>query len=371
MLKVNATNLPRFMACNGSRLMPPTLPPVADDPTARDEGTAAHYMAATAFNGERTVEEMIDRKAPNGVYMTADMAEHVNAYLSATFNFPPSSNDEFASMECDVTFGDHVNYMVPVRSDFIDRRGPHLTVTDFKYGWRIVEPERNWSLIAAAIGFCIWKQMQPQTVTLQIFQPRPHHPDGPLRKWEISGEQLLQLYAELTHALLNPSDELRTSNHCGECPALASCPAARLAEMNCIDAADMAFTDTIDNDLLSFNLDNLYRAERMIKDRLQAFEDLAKHRLRVGQIVNNYSVKMGLGNRAWKPGISADTMRALTGIDHAAKPKLITPAEAERRGVNEAVIAAMTERPPSGIKLTRGDTSKQAEKIFGATPPKG
>jgi hypothetical protein len=69
------------MACNGSRLLAASVPPMEKDNTVRDEGIAAHHMAVTAFNNLFAIEEMVGRKAPNGVYMTEEMAEHVQDYL--------------------------------------------------------------------------------------------------------------------------------------------------------------------------------------------------------------------------------------------------------------------------------------------------
>jgi hypothetical protein len=105
MLIIDATGLPRLMECNGSRLMPPSFPTV-DDPTARDEGTAAHYMAQQIFSGAFTIEELMDRKAPNGFYMTHEMGEYVDK-LSCGARL-------VRFMEIDTSWGDGVNSALTV-----------------------------------------------------------------------------------------------------------------------------------------------------------------------------------------------------------------------------------------------------------------
>lgn len=361
MLSIKADELPRFMTCNASRLMSALVPP-QDDFTARDEGTAAHHMATQVFNGHHTLEELIDRKAPNGVYMTSEMAQHVATYLTAI-----SGTYSFAGMEIDTSHDRSPHWVVNGRCDWIgeSRLSGDLNITDFKYGWRIVEPERNWTLISHAIGRlsqsgAVWNV---QRINFNIYQPRPHHPDGPLRTWSITYPELTALYAEMNTALSAPSDQLVTSPHCHRCHALVSCPAARQAEMNAIDVSLTAYEDTIDNATLSFNLDNLFRAQKMLEDRLKAFQELAKHRIQGGQVVDNYSVDLNYGHTAWKEGINAQALKVITGRDLSVE-KLVTPAEAKRRGVDETTIKTLTERPMIGVKLERVKADKKAARIF-------
>lgn len=359
MLNITATELPRFMACNGSRLLGGAMPP-NDDTEARNEGNAAHYMAMQVLQQKSTIEELIDRKAPNGVYMGSDMAEHVMTFIDGVKRsyFQPLEN------EVETTFSDNVNWKVNARSDVIGYADTStLHIDDFKYGWRIVEPEMNWTLIAHAIGYCFHRKLLPAHIVFTVHQPRPYHPDGPTRSWRVNYQELMDLYHELNFALCNPSDTLNTSAHCAKCHALAICPAARAAELNAIDTSDVAFEDTIDNVTLSQTLENLYRAEAMLKARKDAFEDLAKHRIKAGEVINNYSVEMTLSNSRWLPGIDASMMTILTGKE-LSKSKIASPAEAKRLGVNEAVIKALTERVPTGVKLVRGKADAKAKRLF-------
>lgn len=361
MLIIDADELPRFMACNGSRLMAGEIPP-STDTAMRDEGTAAHHMAAAVFNGHHTLDELIDRKAPNGFIMTSEMAQHVNDYLQQTIG-----ETTFKAMEIDTShdYASSVSpWVVNGRADYASQLfNSTLRIIDFKYGWRIVEPEMNWTLISHAIGICKQRGFEFSNIELQVFQPRPYHPDEPLRTWKITANDLSNLADQLSAALCNPRDELNTSKHCAHCPALVPCPAARAAEMNAIDATETVFSDTVSNELLSFNLDNLNRAKEMIKQRLEAFEELAKHRIKAGQVVDNYSVAMGLGNSKFKPGIDAPMLKMLTGKD-LSEAKLVTPAEAKRRGITAEILATLTERPPTGVKLERVKANKKAERLF-------
>lgn len=364
MLRITADELPRFMACNGSHKMGIANPPSVGDTTARDEGTAAHYMATQVSFGKNTIAGLIDKKASNGVFMTAEMGEYVSDYLDAI-------GQPEGWFEYDTTHDNSPHWIVPGRTDYIhaNKEAETLRVVDFKYGYRIVEPQHHWTLVSHALGYIKAMNFAPKRIDLQIFQPRPYHPDGPLRTWTIDYVTLTQLYAQMNNTLCHPADMLHTSNHCNKCRSLAICPAARAAEMNSIDASDIVYNDTINNAELAFILENLSLAENMIEQRKKAFEELAKHRISTGQVVENYAVETSLGNSRFMEGITVEALKVITGKDLSV-PKLCTPAEAKRRGVGKLVIENMTYRPRTGEKLVRIDANKKAQRLFGHGPEK-
>lgn len=360
MLTVNADNLNRFMRCQGSRLLAVSTVESAPNP-ARDEGIAAHWAACEVFNGRHTLVELIDRKAPNGVYISAEMAEHVSDYLHTIVD----RKTNFAGMEIDTSWVGQT-WQVNGRADHISLSadGNILHVDDFKYGWRIVEPEENWTLIWHAVGWIMQKQSAVPNIVFTIHQPRPHHHDGKRREWRMGIRELYGLQESLFRALENPSDMLNTGEHCGKCPSLETCPAAQKAAMNAVDISELAFNDEMNNAQLSHELDTLNRASKAIENRLKACEELAKHRIKQGAIVENYTLQESLSNRNWKPGTTPELLQTLTGID-VAERKLPTPKQAEVKGISPEIVAAFCERKSTGTRLTRANADTTAKRIFG------
>lgn len=359
MLIVTADNLPRVMNCNGSRNMPAAFPRETVETIGRDEGIAAHWMAQTAFAGA-DLNALVNMKHENGVIMTGDMADHVHGYLTSLVG---------GTMEAVTSFSG-TNWEVRARCDhrYHDTILSVLTITDFKYGYGLIEPEWNWTLIAHAIGTCINERITPATIVLRIHQPRAYHPDGKVREWRISYDVLMQLYAQLNATLSDPTNELRTGfgqpyNWCGRCHALANCPAARAANMNAIDAATLQFSDDLPNDVLAFELDLLRTAKAVGDARLTALEEMAAYRLKGGAVIDGYAVETQYANTRFKPGISSTALSVVTGID-CTKPGMITPAEFKRRGGTQATYDALTERPITGVKLVRASADKRAQKLF-------
>lgn len=354
MLEVTATNLPRVMNCPGWLFMPASKSTV-DDPTARDEGNAAHYVAKMVFDGE-TIG--VDAKAPNGFVMSGEMIDFAQEFVSML---------DCGAMEVVTSFGSD-NWRVNARADHIKYRDGILTIDEFKYGWRIVEPRMNWTLIAHAIGYCIANNIAPSEIRLRIHQPRPYHQSGKVREWVSSYDDLQDYYAQINETLSNPPVELRTGPHCAKCPALANCPAARAASMNAIDVTGIAFSDDLPGDLLSFELDTLRIASETLKTRLEALEELAAHHIRNGSPVRNYHMKERYGDSRFKTGITAPIIKALIGID-CSKVGTVTPAEAKRRAKGNPVALAaldtLIDRPMIGTKLIRADSDDYARKLLG------
>lgn len=355
MISLTATDLPRFMACNGSYQLEGFIS--SDDAVnvTQDEGNAAHWLAQQIHSNQFNCEELIDRKAPNGVFITNDIAEHVEGYVNRI--------GRSGLIEYETSFRG-ANWEVRSRIDNIEHTSENvLKVDDFKYGWAIVNVFENWTLIGHAIGYCLKHQVAPARIVFTIHQPRPFHPEGRVRSWEISYNELLSYYDILNKTLSSPEFALHTGEHCYGCKAIATCAAARKAELNAIDASEKVFEDGIDNEHLSFQLDHLSRASAVLKLRYDAYQELALHRIKKGEIVNNYSSETELTNRVWKDGYDVDFLKLMTGID-LSKKQLVTPKQAEKLGVHEDVIKTMTTRNQKGYKLVRMDANKKAEKLF-------
>ena len=179
MLSITATELPRVLKCGGSIHLKCDAPLRKENKT-RDEGNAAHWLVEQVIQHGKSAEELIDRQAPNGIYIDGDMVDYLQPYLQEC---------EGAEIEEDVSF-EIAGVRIACRVDAIHRRGDGITISDLKYGWRIVEPYENWTMGAYALGAT---QHKPEDVTLEIYQPRPYHRDGYIRSVELTNEDLTRL----------------------------------------------------------------------------------------------------------------------------------------------------------------------------------
>lgn len=363
MLVVTATILPRLLNCNGSRFVGGLTPPATTgDDTVKKEGDAADWVVQQYVSGRHNPEDLIDCKAPNGVYITAEMIEYLDEYIKAVSR---KNGTEFLKTEFENSY-QVADVLINGRADLIRYCDidQHLEIGDLKYGWGIVEPEMNWTLLSHAFGFMNkFPGITIKKVTFTIYQPRPKHYFGTVRSWSIDGNTLLKLAVDMSHNLNNLNDCLNTGEHCYKCPALITCPAARKAQLNAIESSERAYVENINNETLSFFLDHINRAFDILSHTKKAYEEMAIHRIKEGQVVNNYSVETGLSNRDWTKHVTPEWLEILTG-ENLTKKNLITPAQAEKIGVNKDIVAVLTERHNTNTKLIRVAADAKARKLL-------
>lgn len=365
-LTLRASQTNRAFNCAGSVRMESQVPVPPDSDDAK-EGTAAHWVAEMVLtNVVSDSSELVDRQAPNGVMITGVMTENVDWYIRRirgrgipfSVEQPVSvllSNDPHVVIE---GTGDAISY---------DDSTATLYVDDLKYGYRLVDAVGNWQLISYALGALSSGQYNmAERFVLTIDQPRPYHPAGKVRSWELSRDDLMGYYRkiqELVSLIMSPDAMLTTGLHCGYCAAFDSCPAAQSAGMNAVDVATRAFVDILDGGALNMELVNLNRAKTMIENRLSAMQELAESRLRSGTPVPGWSLQPRLGNTEWIDGVDMSTMEMIAGKPLTIS-KPITPAAAKREGVPEDMVKAFTTRPSRGMKLVQMDIDEQARKVF-------
>lgn len=357
---IDATSLPRAMICGGSINLdvPSTYEPLSESVI---EGNAAHKLAEMVLKGLiSNPQDMVDRQINNNFIVTDDMAENIEEvlYRLAARQLPiytELNTDWF----CITGRADFVQYSEKTRTIFID---------DLKYGWRIVEPENNWTLISHAIGCAMKYGWQFDTICLTIHQPRPWHRDGQMRSWTIGIHQLRAFERQITERFNALPSEFVTSPACYKCKGLSVCEAARQAALNAVDISTAPYVETLRGDQIAYEIVTLERALTAIEHRLDAIRALAEEKLRSGkETVRGFGLEKAFGKSRWKPFVTVDTVKAITGID-ATERRLMTLTAAKKAGIPEAVIETLKFRPETGFKLVRQDIDKTAKKLLQPQP---
>lgn len=353
MFHIDATHLGRAINCNGSRFLDRPQLPDNTDTLIRDEGNAFHWLAQEMFEGRLSSANSVGLQAYNGVFITAAMVKHAEEYINALWA---------GQMEVTTTWGSTA-YQINGRADHIgwNNNTGELTIDDAKYGYRIVEPENNWTLISHAIGFLRNNGITPNKITLTIHQPRAYHPLGTVRSWSFDYDQLHAFWVEIDHALTNPTDQLHTGNHCHKCPSMSICPAYRMASMNAIDATSHAFNDTLSASELATELELLELAHNIITNRKKAIDELALFRVTNGEIIPGRIIDRPKGQTRYRKGVTPEALYALIGRDLSER-KLPKVSALRDNGVAEMVIDAITERPEGSARLVKVDVNKIAQK---------
>ncbi len=257
-----------------------------------------------------------------------------------------------------------------------------LIVLDLKYGsGYVVEVEGNSQLMYYGLG-SMREQIEPldfERVQLMIYQPRAWHEDGPLRRWDISAQELLEWSDVLRAAgdrTRDPNAPLLPGDHCRWCPARARCPALQgvmeaevgaVFDASPLDAAPIARTPAPDD------LGAIARALMLVpvfEAWSKAVVGMAHAAAFSGYRIPNHKLVRGReGNREWvdeKTAAAALREIGLESGDIFTTPKLKSPAQIEKLapGKNEkerkAWVGAYVTRSEGRLTLVPEDDSRPA-----------
>lgn len=324
-------------------MMPPEVP---GDPAR--EGTCAAWVAEMVLTGQaKTTAELVGKSHENGWVVTPDMAQHIAKYVDSLRACGGTMH-----VERKVRLNKHIAG-TPDGYAVLDPQAI-LKVKDLKYGYEIVEPYRNTqvSIYAGAIlRGLVARGVVINRVEISIYQPRAWHPLGVDRVWVIRPEELMAFVHEIEAAgerCQNPMALAQPGDHCHYCPAASTC-AANAHEVYRIAAHVTAGQQRhMRPDEMAEELKFLTTASEMITGRLKAVRTEAEARVGRGERIPGWHMESGAGQRRWK--LPAATVKALTGMD-LSSDATITPAEAERRGMNVDLVKSLTETPRLTPKL--------------------
>lgn len=354
---IRCSSLNRFMSCSGFLSLP------QDEKTSieAEEGTCFHWVVERMLNGDNIIAGM---KAPNDFVVDDDMIFHANWVLRV---IPKQGVSEYP-----IEFypSEEHNFQIKGTLDraWEEDNGTTLVIADYKYGHRIVNVEDNWQLIGYALGFLAKTKSYYNKISMRILQPRPHHPDGPYRKVEITYDKLMEYEAKIKEQVkkyLLSDGVLSTGKHCAYCPAVNSCSAINSTFYNAIDEVrNDVKVDELSDKELSMMIDMYERVKDIFKIRADSLKDLAIERIKQGRIIDGYSIEPAFGHRKWINNFEPSTFKLMTGID-IVRPSVLSPAQVEKLGLPKEIVNSFTFNEQKGFNLVAFKATEQADKIFG------
>lgn len=352
----------RWVHCPGSASLEPQYPQEETEQTK--EGTAAHWVAEMVLTGVVSDPvELVDRQAPNGVYIDPDMVDPVQMYvdyLVNTAHTTPTSVEQRVSIPT-------------VREDhggtpdvwFFDEAV--LEVIDFKYGYAVVEPDDNYQLLDYAAGIIREKGIRPTTIKITIVQPRKSHDEGPIRSTYYTYDELWKYENDLTVSATEAHSEnprTITGKHCKDCSAMVPCNANKQAVEDAIHVIQIASIDNPDGDLISREIDMLRIAAHMVNNRLDALETLALAKIAKGEIVTDKSSKPSYTNYTFsKPANFMIALGKLSNVD-ISKDAVKTPNQSAKAGLPQWIVDHYKTRHLKEPKLITSTVQQRVKEMF-------
>ena len=360
-MKISCSGLARSMVCAGYAFL--ELPKSPDTEYGKEGTAAGEYL-------ERLLtDKPLGEVASNGVYFDDDMK----------FYTTPINEDIKSRAKSKIICEQRTDWQtrsgvwIVGRDDvsFIDGDGD-LCIEDLKYGWGLIEVKENWQLLGYGIGEVIRRGQAFNNISFKIHQPRPHHEDGSTREWKIPYATLIEYKEKIETKMTEITEgkrDFQTSAKCKYCMGAAqACPAFNRLFYRSLEITTEFFQDTINDEELSRQLDQVKRAEEVIKIKKDSLVELGTMRIKEGKIIPGYVQSKKWGHREWKPGISPNAIKTMTGKD-VVETKFMSPAKAEKMGVDKSLVDQLTNKKFLGLKLEKKDTTEIGNKIFGNAQP--
>lgn len=256
-----------------------------------------------------------------------------------------------------------------------------INMVDLKYGIGIVvEAPHNHQLMyyAACLVHKLaraGRQFEYDTpVRIIIVQPRAPHPEGPIRIWETTVQDVINWVDDVLMPAIkaseDPEAEIVTGEHCRYCLARTRCPALNaLAE----EIADMEIM--LGGDLLSLSDKEL--GERLARFKPLSFlvkgmEDETYKRCMSGAEVPGFKLVPKRSDRVWKPG-SEIVLEEAYGSEMYATQKVESPAQIDKKAGGKKITKRYAYKPDTGLTLApasdkRVAVRRSADEVFTDIP---
>ncbi len=345
--------------CPGSRALEARVPQVETPEAA--EGTAAHGVAGVYVDQGILLE--VGEILGNGIPVDEAMREGAVMLHDDVYD-RTSASGILPCVEYRVAAPALIHPECYGTADVVHvcKTRKRIRVWDYKYGHGYVEAHENPQGIEYLAGVIEtdlggWPEDdQEWTFEFTIVQPREYGRLGPIRRW---CGKLTDLRAHFNYwsdrearAMDQHAPTIAGPVQCKNCSAIVGCEANQRYVSQLADyvAGNTPFDPP--PSVVGQELAMLKRVQSMVEDRIAGLATVAECHITAGRAVPGWHMERGQSRLKWsKPAAEViAAMQLMYGKD-VSKPECITPTQAIKLGIDEAVISQYSERPPGALKL--------------------
>lgn len=338
---IGFSSLPRFVRCPGARTLGAKCPPEPDSPAAI-EGTVAHWVAYSLFNG---IDVPVGTEK-NGIKVDEDMRAGARLW---TETVPKGGVAELPVIAPSIHGTDC--WGTPDLWEW-DEPQALLSVFEYKYGFRLVDEFENEQLIGQACGIMDTLGIKPKQIRLVVVQPRGYGASK-IRSWFVPIEEFPK-HLEVIQDAINDGHTTNAGPHCLYCPARQICATFQRAASAVVEFQGQAEAVTLTTEQMGAEYTALCEAEKILAARKTVLGAMVESELRKGQRVTGWEMKEKKSPLAWSiPPAEVLAAAKLCGYNLEKPAEPITPTQAlERKLIDEDSIKLLASRPPSSMKLS-------------------
>lgn len=360
----------QYLECEGSVYYAEKYPEVRKSEHA-EEGTLAHSCAEAILTDVLIKDKSLvvafeEQKAR----MDAEMSSHVLNYCTEVIQLVAQLRPEKIAVEKKLTFSKELELVGTADVALLCRSvsGQKVgVVVDLKYGQGVaVDVLGNPQLAGYAVALDAtegWGEVHRAVVF--IYQPRCEHPEGALRSWRLSREDLdywkgrfLEAAPRVLKAVESGTPVMNAGDHCRWCRGQAVCEEyAKKMRGNGAEFLPLpSEPGPVDlplspEKLTARQLQRLIEKRSEIESFLKRVEEFATERLLAGQTIEGLKLVRGRSLRKWS-GNEDDIANNLIsrGVKEPWTQKLIGIGEAEKL-LGKGKIDDLTEKPDGRIQI--------------------
>jgi len=338
-----------------------------------DEGFAAHWVAWEMLVGSPMT---LNTPAPNGLLTTEEMLEGGDLIVDC---ISTRSNGNQVHVEERISISSIAPGMFGTPDAWsFDAKLCHLEIFDYKFGHRFVDEYWNPQGLCYLSGIVdvlstLYKvpptDWEPyMTVAFTVVQPRCFYRGNPVRTHEFRLSECRSYFNALANAaeasrVANPI--AKTNEHCGDCPGRHSCSALQKAAYAAASYSSKRNVVELTPSDAALELKMLSTALGSLTARVEGLKELTIQNLTNGKQVPYYRAEPGQGRQTWNvPAAQVIALGQISGISLAKQPEAVTPNQAKKLGVNEALVNSLSFTPSTATRLIP-ETASDAAKVFG------
>lgn len=326
-----------------------------DDSPESIEGTAAHWVVTQLLSGGIARE---GESAPNGVIVTGEMLDGAELVVQTV------ERRRLGTIT-------HLEERVSIPSIHADCFGTpdiwafnpgsmHLEIIDYKFGHGFVDEYFNPQGLLYLLG--ILHLIEPTllgdvnniSVSFTIVQPRCYYGGSAVRTHSFQVSEILLHVTKLKAAATAAYEALptaTTNEECKHCPGRHACPALQLAAYSDAEFSNNRQPLDLSPAAAALELRMLERAYSRLGARVEGLREITLANIKAGEQVPHYRVESGRGRQQWTvPPEQVIAIGKLFGKD-LSKNAVITPAQALKNNIDEAVISSYSQITPGSLKL--------------------
>jgi hypothetical protein len=336
------------------------------------EGNAAHWVLTEKIANH---DIKINDQTPQGVMVTQEMLEGADLFVDHLRQRNVNFKHLYVEQRVEIStinehcFGTPDVFYFDVSTNTID-------VFDYKFGHKFVDEFKNYQCVLYAEGVLnklaktfgeapgVFDQLCKVNIT--IIQPRCFYKGSPIRTWSFPAIDLRPLVniirSAASEALSNP--KAKPGEQCEDCPGRHSCAALQQDAYRSSRVARASLPLELPLNAASLELKMLKESLLLLQARVDGLSEFVTSKLRQGERAPFHSLGTTRSKRVWnRPIDEIIALGRMFDVD-LSKQNVVTPTQAIKLKVDEAVINCYSEYENGSIKL-EDHNPNDVSKIFG------